>query len=74
MADTAFGPCRVCGLPVLTGQPRYTVPEFLDPPQFCHYDCHEASRARVRTDAQRMRDLAEEMTGTVAALRRRLGL
>lgn len=69
-----FGPCRVCGLPVLAGQPRYTVPEFLDPPQFCHYDCHEAERASVRPSIERIRELSEDMTGRLRALRRRMGL
>lgn len=69
-----FGPCRYCHLPVLPDQPRYTVPEFLDPPEFAHYDCHEARVASHRSDVQRMRDLADDMTGTLRALKKRMGL
>lgn len=33
--------CRKCGLPIAEGEPRYTAGEFSDPPEHCHWECHQ---------------------------------
>lgn len=63
--------CHRCGQPVLEGQPRYTLGEFRDPPEFCHYDCKKRDDDKLSADLKNFKANCDKALALVEALRRR---
>lgn len=66
--------CRICGKPVLDGEARYTLGEFKDPPEFCHYDCKDANDQKLKQDFKDFDSKIKDAQETLRRLRKDLGL
>lgn len=64
--------CHRCGRPILEGEPRYTLGEFRNPPQFSHYDCKEREDQDLKNRLSNFRATTDRALETIERLRRSL--
>lgn len=62
--------CWRCNQPILEDQPRYTVGEWKDPPQFCHYDCHDKASTDLRGALSNVKVTADKAIALIERLKR----
>ena len=66
--------CWRCRKPILEGEARYTLGEFKDPPEFCHYDCKDADDKKLKTDLENFGKKVDAAQELLRRLRKDMGL